>query len=586
MTLKTRSSNGGFVIAPHGRRNLIEETLLISATLSIATMLIVLGLFFAVAGQIALANLRSQAAATADEIADILIEPLYTVDDNQAARIAAALVASGRISGLRLESKVTGVLFEQVAEREPRWVPALTRRIDRGDLYLGDVRLVANEAEMDATLSRYLLAVGLLAATMVLASAASNLLFIRKRVRSSFDRLEEGIRQIELGSLGYEIPPSGYRDLDRLVLSFNKMSASVEDSRAQLSRLNAELEERVRVRTAELEAALAEQRSLRDQLVESAKLSALGQLSAGIAHEINTPLGAIISSNGYLLDFLETDYRAQLESFADSSARDRDTYWKLLDMGIEANRNVSLNVVSRAEKRSVAEALAAAGITEADEVADELCDMALQRARKEIAAALGDADGPLDLTRRAAGALHAYRMIRVIEESGVKAASVVSALRSYLHPAAESAKVVDVHEEIGKALTLMHNSIKYGVELRTELASGRPMAVADRLDQVLVNLIRNAAQAMGFKGGLTIRTRETDTRVVVSVIDSGSGIPPELREKIWKPFFTTRDNGEGIGLGLDISRRLVERYGGRLYFESEPGHTEFHVDLPRGAAAG
>jgi len=112
------------------------------------------------------------------------------------------------------------------------------------------------------------------------------------------------------------------------------------------------------------------------------------------------------------------------------------------------------------------------------------------------------------------------------------------------------------------------------------------MAVADRLDEVLVNLIRNAAQAMGFKGGLTIRTEETDTRVVVSVIDSGSGIPAELREKIWKPFFTTRDNGEGIGLGLDISRRLVERYGGRLYFESEPGHTEFHVDLPRGAAAG
>lgn len=107
------------------------------------------------------------------------------------------------------------------------------------------------------------------------------------------------------------------------------------------------------------------------------------------------------------------------------------------------------------------------------------------------------------------------------------------------------------------------------------------MALAAGLDRVLVNLTRNAAQAMGFKGVLTIRTEIKGDLVILSVIDTGTGVPPELADEIWKPFFTTKGNGEGLGLGLDICRRLVARSGGRIYFDSEPGNTAFHVELPR-----
>jgi len=559
---------------------LIEENLLISAALSIATLVVVLGSFFLIAGRHEIDGIRLQSEATADEIASILIEPLYNIDDNQAARIAAALVASGRIDSLRLESTVSGVIFEQRAATPPRWIQAQDRRIERGELHLGDVRIAVSEREIRETLSLYMLASGLLAVATVIVNATVNLFFIRRRVRKAFVDFEEGIRQINGGAFGYEIPPSGYHDLDHLILSFNRMSRSVALSNAQLSSLNAELEERVTERTSELRTALAEQDKLRERLVEAAKMSVLGRLSAGVAHEINTPLGAIVSSNGYLIEFIEDEYRSQLEYFAGLPALEREAYERLLTIGVAGNRGLSASMASSAERRSFAEALSSAGVPDAEAIADELADLSLHGERLAVVDALSRCGGPLELTRRVAGVINAYRMTRVIEEAGGKAAAVVSALRSHIGAFQDEPRDVDVHDEVRRSLTLMHGAIKYGIETRIELAPGRPMARAVGLDRILINLTRNAAQAMRFRGVMTIRTEIKGDLVIVSIIDTGTGIPPELTDEIWKPFFTTKGNGEGLGLGLDICRRLAERSGGRIYFESEPGHTEFHIELP------
>ncbi len=560
---------------------LIEENLLISTALSIATLIVVLGAFFLIAGRHEIRNMRRQAEATADEIADILSEPLYNIDDEQAARIAAALIASGRIASLRLESTVSGLVFERRAETPPRWIRAQDRRIERGELHLGDLRVAVSEREIRETLALYVLVSGLLAAATILVNATANLLFIRKRVRRAFADLDEGIRRINGGSLGYEIPSSGYRDLDSLIVSFNRMSRSVEASNAQLSTLNAELEERVTERTAELRTALDEQDKLRERLVEAAKLSVLGRLSTGMAHEINTPLGAIVSSDGYLIEFIENEYRSQLEFFAGLPATDRAAYERILAIGIAGNRGLSVSMAAAAERRSFADALGAAGVPDGAAIADELADLSLHGELRAVVEALSSSGRPLEIARRVAAVITAYRMARVIEEAGGKAAAVVSALRSHIGTSQDEPSAVDVHEEIRKSLTLMHGAIKYGVESRTELAPGRPMALAVGFDRVLVNLTRNAAQAMGFKGVLTIRTEIKGDLVIVSVIDTGTGVPPELADEIWKPFFTTKGNGEGLGLGLDICRKLVARSGGRIYFDSEPGNTAFHVELPR-----
>jgi signal transduction histidine kinase len=158
---------------------------------------------------------------------------------------------------------------------------------------------------------------------------------------------------------------------------------------------------------------------------------------------------------------------------------------------------------------------------------------------------------------------------------------VVSALRSYLSPEqADAEAIVEVDRDLLRVLTLMHNMLKHGITVTTELEPVRVIGSSDRLSQVWMNLIRNAAQAMEYSGALLIRAVKSEGRVIVSVIDSGPGVPLEIRDKIFQPFFTTKKQGEGLGLGLDICRKIVESARGSITLESRPGRTEFRVNLP------
>jgi len=107
---------------------------------------------------------------------------------------------------------------------------------------------------------------------------------------------------------------------------------------------------------------------------------------------------------------------------------------------------------------------------------------------------------------------------------------------------------------------------------------------ADELNQVWTNLIHNALQAMNYKGVLTIKTRLDESasrpQIMVQVTDTGQGIPPELKNRIWESFFTTKESGEGSGLGLGICKRIIEKHNGRIFFESRQGETTFTVVLP------
>ena len=102
----------------------------------------------------------------------------------------------------------------------------------------------------------------------------------------------------------------------------------------------------------------------------------------------------------------------------------------------------------------------------------------------------------------------------------------------------------------------------------------------DELSQVWTNLLHNAMQAMEYKGTLTITVRKQDEQAIISITDTGPGIPDEIKEKIFDPFFTTKAAGEGSGLGLDIVRKIIEKHQGQISFESKPGKTTFHVVLP------
>ena len=134
--------------------------------------------------------------------------------------------------------------------------------------------------------------------------------------------------------------------------------------------------------------------------------------------------------------------------------------------------------------------------------------------------------------------------------------------------------------EIETILTLYQNKIKYAVEvIQTYQTNEKCIGNRDKLNQVWINLLNNGLQAMSYKGKLEIRTELNKSWIVVSFIDSGIGIPKEIQDKIFDPFFTTKKHGEGIGIGLDICKKIITNIGGKIEFESYPGRTQFSVWL-------
>jgi signal transduction histidine kinase len=173
------------------------------------------------------------------------------------------------------------------------------------------------------------------------------------------------------------------------------------------------------------------------------------------------------------------------------------------------------------------------------------------------------------------------RMAEVIATAAGKAADVVRSLRSWLgqSPPIE-ARPVDIVKDIEIVLTLMNGSMKGGVRIERDFSKAWVLGSSEQLSQVWMNLVRNAAQAMGFEGEILLRTECVDDKVIVTIVDSGPGIPGTIRSQIFDPFFTTKVDGEGMGLGLDICKRIIEAHSGSIALDSRPGRTEFRVTLP------
>jgi signal transduction histidine kinase len=173
-----------------------------------------------------------------------------------------------------------------------------------------------------------------------------------------------------------------------------------------------------------------------------------------------------------------------------------------------------------------------------------------------------------------------------------RVATIVRAMREFAHPPSAEKMPVDINQALLSTLVVATNEYKYVAEVKTELAELPPvMCDGGDMNQVFLNLIVNAAHAIvertggtGRRGEIRLRTAVEGDHVRISVSDTGPGIPPEVADRIYDPFFTTKDVGRGTGQGLSIARQIVvERHGGSIGFESEPGTgTTFHIRLPTG----
>jgi two-component system NtrC family sensor kinase len=327
---------------------------------------------------------------------------------------------------------------------------------------------------------------------------------VREACRDVFDQLEVelvvpilfGADLLGLIAIGPKL--SGDRltadDRQLLLTLANQSSIAIENARAfdEIANLNATLEARVEERTHEL-------RETQAQLMQSEKMRSLGQLVAGVAHELNNPIGFVHANLQLLDDYVQKLVAAQLAG--EDASRYEAAIEKLLGRSREGTERVK---------------------------------------------------------------------------------QIVQDLRTFSRMDQAELAEVDLNEEIERTIALMEPRFKGGVAVERDYGELPPVrCYAGQLNQVFMNLLMNACDALEGRGTIQIRTRARPGGVRLEFRDDGPGIPPEDQARIFEPFFTTKPVGKGTGLGLSISYGIVERHGGRMLLGSAPGEgTTFVIELP------
>lgn len=334
---------------------------------------------------------------------------------------------------------------------------------------------------------------------------------------------EMKIEGLELGADDYVTKPFHPRELLARVRSLVRLRELQEEIAAQNERLEAGNNELART--------LAELKEAEVQLVQSERLAAVGELAAGVAHEVNNPLNFARNSLSTL-----TSYSQDIARMAQRVAE------------------LELDDVGRLRK--------------------QLCELERERAE------LSFEEVSSDLQELAA----------IVGEGLDRTARLVGDLRDFAAPHRGGHVELDVSAGLRSTLELVaHRLWEVGVRVEEYLDPRLPRVVgnAGALNQVFLNLLKNAAEAIEEKGGgrIVVEARREGADAVVRVRDDGPGMPPEVRERLFEPFFTTKTAGKGSGLGLSICRRIVEQHGGRVEVESEPGSgTTVSVRIPLGEA--
>jgi len=316
------------------------------------------------------------------------------------------------------------------------------------------------------------------------------------------------------------------------------------------------------------------------------RLLALGSLSAGLTHELNNPAAAAVRATAALRERV-AGMRHKLGMIA-AGSWDRTTLVTLIRLQEEAADRVpkaqaltSLEASDRED--AIADWLEERGCRDAWQLAPTFVAAGLDTEWLDHVEAAVD-PGTLDSALRWLNyTVDTELLMNEIEDSTTRVSTLVGAAKQYSQLDRAPYQVIDVHELLDSTLLMLSGKIPPGITVVKDYDRGLPQipAYAGELNQVWTNLIDNAVSAMGETGVLTVRTGLDREFVFVEFGDTGPGVPPEIRGRIFEPFFTTKAVGEGTGLGLDISWRIVvNKHHGDITVKSVPGDTRFRVRLP------
>lgn len=339
---------------------------------------------------------------------------------------------------------------------------------------------------------------------------------LARRIASPLNSLIQATGEFEQGDLSNRVSKTSYLEINELVTSYNSMADA-------LQRLYSSMEHKVQERTKQLEVAYQELQNTQAMMVHSEKMKSLGELVAGIMHEINNPVNFIYGNLSHL-----NNYSADLINII-------DTYAKY----------------------------------EKDLKPEELKE--IQNLKQELDYEFLKSDLP--------------DLIRSCREGTERTRNIILDLKDFSRMEEVALTNVDIPKEIDTTLNILHNKFKHKITVHKEYEENLPKleAYGGQINQVIMNILDNAAYAIESKdhGDVWIRIKTVDNSVIMEFEDNGKGMDAVTMDKIFNPFFTTKPVGQGTGLGMAISYKVIKNHQGTISVESEVGKgTKFTVKLP------
>jgi len=409
------------------------------------------------------------------------------------------------------------------------------------------------------------------------------------------------VNKISGGDLSIRIKLNTNDEFGDLANKFNSMVDSLQNSMTTTKILNKELKEAIQKeeelsaslekkvieRTAAQEQAYKELKASQNQLIQSEKMAALGQLIAGIAHEINTPIGAIKANAGNINNSIKdiTHITPLL-----MKSLDDNIISKIINIieNTGTNKEIFSTKEERKIKKELIEKFNKNGIQNSEDICQYLVDIKIVN--------LSEEDIMIFNHPRSADIIkYIYNMgglkikTKNIETSVDKTSKIVYALKSYSHKDhAGNKQKANIINGIETVLIIYQNYLKQGIDIIKDYEDiPEVLCYLDELNQVWTNLIHNSIQAMKNKGTIWINVCKkfmnednTSEAISITIRDNGSGIPDDILDKIFEPFFTTKNAGEGSGLGLHICKQIIDKHNGKILVKTGKDGTAVEIMIP------